>query len=149
MAIGNVRSHFFIGPRFQRKCAWDDCENRLPHNSNSNRLHCNNCDSFLSTDGARKKVLRARAYFSKNKTVANSNEIARRVTNYAVKVGFLSHPSIYICMDCKRRQAECYDHRDYSKPLEVEAVCLPCNSSRGRGIPLVLPDQRKPKTEAA
>lgn len=68
----------------------------------------------------------------------NDNEIARKITKYAVKHGFLLPAKSYICIDCKSRQAECYDHRDYTRPLDVEAVCLPCNASRGRGIPLYL-----------
>lgn len=72
----------------------------------------------------------------------NDNEMARKLTNFAVKIGFLPHPSEFDCVDCKSKKwfpknkpAECYDHRDYSKPLDVEPVCLQCNSSRGRGIP--------------
>lgn len=76
----------------------------------------------------------------------NDNETARKITKYAVKLGFLLHPTNFICMDCKKRQAECYDHRDYNDPLKVEAVCLPCNASRGRGIPF---DKPPPKSEAA
>ena len=33
------------------------------------------------------------------------------------------------CVDCGK-PAEVYDHRDYSKPLEVEPVCRACNSRR-------------------
>jgi len=39
------------------------------------------------------------------------------------------------CEDCGR-DAECYDHRDYNKPLDVEPVCRQCNSIRGAGIPM-------------
>lgn len=38
------------------------------------------------------------------------------------------------CVDCGRR-AQCYDHRDYRKPLRVEPVCKRCNSMRGPGRP--------------
>jgi hypothetical protein len=34
------------------------------------------------------------------------------------------------CTDCDRA-AECYDHRDYSRPLDVEPVCQSCNLLRG------------------
>jgi len=70
----------------------------------------------------------------------NDNQKARVVTNYAVKVGFLPPPTDYFCMDCGA-DAECYDHRDYKKPLEVDPVCLRCNSRRGRGEPLHAPVQ--------
>jgi len=56
--------------------------------------------------------------------VANSN------VWYAVESGKLANPSTACCADCGV-QAECYDHRDYLKPLSVEPVCKKCNSSRG------------------
>lgn len=34
------------------------------------------------------------------------------------------------CVDCGARAVE-YDHRDYSKPLDVEPVCRKCNDARG------------------
>lgn len=36
------------------------------------------------------------------------------------------------CVDCGR-QAECYDHRDYLKPLDVEPLCKRCDLQRGKG----------------
>ncbi len=39
------------------------------------------------------------------------------------------------CVDCGA-PAECYDHRDYTKPLQVEPVCKGCNNRRGPGLPL-------------
>jgi len=37
-----------------------------------------------------------------------------------------------LCVDCGKR-AKVYDHRDYNKPLDVEPVCIKCNSMRGKG----------------
>lgn len=34
------------------------------------------------------------------------------------------------CTDCDK-PAQVYDHRDYSRPLEVEPVCQKCNIRRG------------------
>ena len=48
----------------------------------------------------------------------------------AVRHGDLPHPSTLGCSDCER-QAEQYDHRDYGRPLEVDAVCRSCNLMRG------------------
>jgi hypothetical protein len=39
------------------------------------------------------------------------------------------------CVDCGN-PAECYDHRDYTRPLKVEPVCKACNNRRGPGWPL-------------
>ena len=37
------------------------------------------------------------------------------------------------CADCDRVACD-YDHRDYSRPLDVEPVCRSCNSRRGPAL---------------
>ena len=37
------------------------------------------------------------------------------------------------CVDCGEKATD-YDHRDYSKPLKVDAVCHKCNVRRGKDI---------------
>ena len=39
--------------------------------------------------------------------------------------------TIVKCVDCKTERATQYEHRDYRKPLEVDAVCRDCNRDRG------------------
>jgi hypothetical protein len=39
-----------------------------------------------------------------------------------------------ICVDCNRSPARVYDHRDYAKPLNVDAVCHHCNVRRGPAL---------------
>ena len=41
--------------------------------------------------------------------------------------------SNFACQDCGE-QARAWDHRDYRKPLEVDAVCISCNLKRGPAI---------------
>lgn len=48
----------------------------------------------------------------------------------AIKHGLLKRPAELKCVDCSNA-AEVYDHRNYSKPLEVEPVCRACNINRG------------------
>jgi hypothetical protein len=48
----------------------------------------------------------------------------------AIKRGKLRHPAELLCVDCGV-QAEQYDHRKYSEPLNVEPVCRKCNLRRG------------------
>ena len=38
------------------------------------------------------------------------------------------------CSDCSN-VAAVYEHRDYSKPLDVVPVCYACNHARGRALP--------------
>ncbi len=54
----------------------------------------------------------------------------------AIRNGVLHHPRMFFCVDCEDKQAECYDHRDYRKPLDVDPVCRSCDKRRGTGYPL-------------
>lgn len=51
----------------------------------------------------------------------------------AVKSGALPAAKECLCVDCGAK-ASVYDHRDYSKPLEVQPVCQSCNKLRGPGL---------------
>ena len=44
--------------------------------------------------------------------------------------GVLVSPKALTCVDCGS-SAHDYDHRDYSKPLDVQPVCRACNFKRG------------------
>lgn len=39
------------------------------------------------------------------------------------------------CVDCGK-PAQCYDHRDYLEPLDVDPVCVKCNQDRGPAMPV-------------
>ena len=60
---------------------------------------------------------------------------AMSAIQYAIKTGKLAPAKIHLCVDCGKN-AECYDHRDYNKPLDVVPVCRKCNHSRGAAIPV-------------
>ena len=51
----------------------------------------------------------------------------------AIKSGKLRPPTDFACADCGKPATE-YDHRDYSRPLDIEPVCHPCNKLRGPGV---------------
>lgn len=60
---------------------------------------------------------------------------AHRILWSAINRKLLPHPrKSGACVDCGIG-AQCYDHRDYTKPLEVEPVCIRCNRLRGPGHP--------------
>lgn len=63
------------------------------------------------------------------------HQSVRSITKKAVKVGFLPDPKTLVCADCGI-PAQCYDHRDYNKPLDVAPVCRACNNKRGAGVAL-------------
>lgn len=55
---------------------------------------------------------------------------ASALLNRAIKQGLIPHISTLSCSDCGAG-AKNYDHRDYTKPLDVEPVCCSCNTKRG------------------
>lgn len=59
----------------------------------------------------------------------------QKVAN-AVHAGRIPRADSQKCVDCGGR-AYCYDHRDYTKPLEVEPVCGGCNKKRGPAHPYI------------
>jgi len=59
-------------------------------------------------------------------------KVEKRVA-HAVRTGKIPAASDLLCEDCLQ-PAQDYDHRDYGKPLQVAAVCKPCNAKRGPAI---------------
>lgn len=56
--------------------------------------------------------------------------------NHAVRLGVLMRADQFRCVDDCGGWAQVWDHRDYSKPLQVEPVCQSCNMRRGpAGLP--------------
>lgn len=51
----------------------------------------------------------------------------------AIKSGQLQRASTLACVDCAK-PARDYDHRDYTKPLDVAPVCRSCNQKRGQAF---------------
>lgn len=77
-----------------------------------NRVHCETCGKH--------PYFKRQAYISQ----------AHRAVARAIRLGQMPHPSTLSCTDCDR-PAECYDHRDYDRPLDAEPVCRRCNCLRG------------------
>ncbi|WP_176331590.1 MULTISPECIES: helix-turn-helix domain-containing protein [Burkholderia cepacia complex] len=61
-------------------------------------------------------------------------EHAHREVAKAIRRGDLPPADTQICCDCGA-PARAYDHRDYGKPLVVDAVCDSCNARRGKATP--------------
>ena len=59
--------------------------------------------------------------------------LAHRYVEIAIRCGDLPRlDGLVPCADCAAPARE-YDHRDYTKPLQVEPVCRRCNQKRGLG----------------
>ena len=67
---------------------------------------------------------------------------AAQAVNRAIVVGYLRPAKTVKCVDCSRR-AHDYDHRDYTKPLEVQPVCRRHNKLRGHAEPRHLLETHK------
>lgn len=66
----------------------------------------------------------------RSNAIKSIQQAAHTAVAKAIRHGSIDKPSAFKCSDCGK-PAECYDHRDYSKPLDVEPVCLSCNVIRG------------------
>jgi hypothetical protein len=58
---------------------------------------------------------------------------AQKTVAKAKKDGQLKPATDFDCVDCGNPAIE-YDHRDYSKPLQVDPVCRGCNVRRGPAV---------------
>ena len=95
-----------------------DCPADISH-KNHNTFRCDECA---------KKANRIRA-LKWRKEHSKLNNIYQDI-HKDVKRGILPRPSTLNCVDCGNA-AHGYDHRDYSKPLDVVPVCRSCNKIRG------------------
>jgi len=93
-----------------------DCEmcGRTVARNNAQHRFCSRCGSLRHSAFARL-------------TGPISNAVAA-----AIRRGELAHPKTLVCVDCGK-PAKDYDHRDYSRPLDVDPVCHGCNRLRGPG----------------
>jgi len=56
--------------------------------------------------------------------------LALRAVNTRVRTGEMPRADTFVCVDCGQA-AHSWEHRDYSRPLDVEPVCRSCNHKRG------------------
>lgn len=68
--------------------------------------------------------------WSCNKAVLRLRQRCVIAVQGAIKSGMLQPVKSLPCVDCGN-PAKAYDHRDYSQPLSVDAVCHSCNFMRG------------------
>jgi len=113
------------------------------------QLHCGDCGVDISRhhyhrkycwDCAAKRNRASSGRYVKASVKQKTHNTIRNITRAAVKKGVLPHPRTLACLDCGN-PAECYDHRDYNKPLAVDPVCRRCNNFRGAGVPHISLEQ--------
>lgn len=75
---------------------------------------------------------RGQALFCCDCWLVHNTEALRAISKVsdAVQRGQIQKATAFACVDCGA-PAKHYDHRDYTEPLVVEPVCVPCNIKRG------------------
>ena len=135
-------------PRWQRGWYCSPCEQQVVEQNARRNSRCGNCTDRLSCpecreirrklqcEAARRATVTRRAnqagYFRPLDAERYWQGKAHNTVKSAVRRGLL--PDLmsgeYACVDCAGVAHE-YDHRDYSRPLDVEPVCRSCNKRRG------------------
>lgn len=81
--------------------------------------------------GGRRGVLRCKECMTRRHLERKAVQIvAMLAVARAVRAGLLPRPADSVCADCGKPAAQ-YDHRDYTRPLQVAPVCRSCNVMRG------------------
>lgn len=75
------------------------------------------------------RLMKRRAYHKRSLYFT----LAHSFVHAAIRHGDLRPATHHLCVDCNQPAHE-YDHRDYTKPLDVEPVCRRCNQRRGGGL---------------
>jgi len=105
------------------RCEGDGCNRTIAIERNTRLHYCVNCFA-----------IRAKKRLTQHTPIRYT---ATKVVSQAIRDGKLQHLSKkeshgLLCQDCNN-PAQCWDHRDYSKPLNVDPVCFSCNLKRGSG----------------
>ena len=127
----------------RKRCARMDAEVR-PRN-NFYRPNCLVCRrrKWLSMAPPR---LAGVAYCAKCSVIVRKlrASVGRQVSR-EIAAGRLQKASSFTCVDCSA-PATAYDHREYTKPLSVEPVCIPCNVRRGPAVDIAIATRNFKKT---
>ena len=93
-------------------------------------------------EGNPKRVIELRSKYKTSKKGKNAEKKysekyperikARRITNNAIKKGYLNNPTLLKCILCVNKAVE-YHHSDYNKPLEVIPLCKKCHTQINNG----------------
>lgn len=81
----------------------------------------------------KKKIAENSLRYAERKPLAKR---AHKMIQYRIAVGAMQPASAFPCADCGKPSTD-YDHRDYTKPLEVEPTCRSCNLLRGPAFPYI------------
>ena len=89
---------------------------------NRDKANAKNAAWMSTESGKASKLASCKAFRERNKLKVK----AWKAVEYAMQTGKL--PPLDVCNQCDQ-PAKHYHHADYSKPLEVEALCVKCHAS--------------------
>lgn len=128
--IGSKTSSRYCAPC--RAAAWSKYDSRRKAMHDAPCKSCGNpINKDLSASHLCDACIAVRAKMRVNSCSSPNGSRAHYAVRKAVAHGTLPRlDGSVACADCGRR-ATGYDHRDYLKPLDVNAVCTSCNHRRG------------------
>lgn len=98
------------------------------------RFICPDCQQPCKREGTViSRCLKCAVNRQKARGVASGQFAAHQAVSAAVRRGELQPARERACVDCGK-PARDYEHRDYSKPLDVQPTCRSCNIRRGPAI---------------
>ena len=120
------------------KCRVLNCNNSTFSVHNEFCHECSSARRERRYVGARKAVATRRERFPNWAIPQHADKtwkgMAHRYVAVAKEMGYLPKlDGSVACVDCGAPALE-YDHRDYSRPLDVDPVCKSCNRRRGTAV---------------
>lgn len=96
------------------------------------RHRCVDCGCAVAADSpfGRPSAWCFDCYWFRRNVLDAIQDAAHRAVARAIAAGEIPAAARLNCTDCGR-SADRYDHRDYTQPLRVDAVCARCNNWRG------------------
>lgn len=92
-------------------------------------LDCELCGRTVRKNNARHRFC-SRCNSLRNVALSRLTAHIRAAVSGAIRRGTLPPLAGLACVDCGK-PARVYEHRDYSRPLDVEPTCYSCNGLRG------------------
>lgn len=96
---------------------------------------CVDCEApvYPVRPGVRTQLRCPKCCNSRERAMTVARGTVANMVRAAVLRGQLMPASAYWCTDCERPACD-YDHRDYTRPFDVDPVCRRCNVRRGHAL---------------
>ncbi len=103
------------------------CKNKLKNGDILYYYHCRDCNNSRQRKWYGENSEKARANIYKNNKKHTEKVAARKLLGAATRYKKITKPEK--CSSCSRKRTLQAHHHDYSKPLEVEWLCISCHAA--------------------